>query len=257
MSLTNLISHAKSQSKREPILSANTPATPENTNKTSTLPIEQITDRPGGDTRPLTQTHIESLAESIAAVGLIQPIAIDIKGRLLAGGHRLAAITHLKNTNPEDFTTQFPTGIPIRQYDFDAEAEPERALAIEATENEKRRDYTPAEVRELADRLRAAGYRDTRGKPKKGEKALRPALEVIIGKSGRTVQRYLQNTEAQPTNPNPSEQNTTDDVFSKSLEQAIKALRKCQTAKPQSPKARKLLKTLPELITQLEDAIGK
>jgi ParB family chromosome partitioning protein len=37
-----------------------------------------------------------------------------------------------------------------------------------------------------------AGYRNTRGKPKAGQKALAPALAIIIGKSTKTVQRYLQ-----------------------------------------------------------------
>jgi ParB family chromosome partitioning protein len=39
--------------------------------------------------------------------------------------------------------------------------------------------------------LVAAGYRNTRGKPKVGQKALTPALAIIIGKSSRTIERYL------------------------------------------------------------------
>jgi ParB family chromosome partitioning protein len=64
---------------------------------------------------------------------------------------------------------------------FDAEAEPDLALQVEVAENEKRRDYTISEARALAERLRAAGYVDVKGRPAKGEKALRPALEVIMG----------------------------------------------------------------------------
>jgi ParB family transcriptional regulator, chromosome partitioning protein len=158
---------------------------------TATLPLEQITERPGGDTRPLTQSHVESLAESIAAVGLIQPIAVDGQGRLLAGGHRLAAIEYLQATDQDSFNQWFSQGVPIRQYGFDAEQEPELALAIEATENEKRRDYTPVEVRELADRLKSAGYNYTSGRPAKGQKSLIPSLSVIVGKSDKTIRRYL------------------------------------------------------------------
>jgi len=159
---------------------------------TSTLSLDSIADRVDGNTRLLNPAHIEALADSIAVVGLIAPIAVDSRGRLLAGGHRRAAITLLREQNPEAFAKQFPGGqVPIRRYDFDSEAETDKALAIEATENEKRRDYTPAEVRAIADRLRTAGYRDAPGKPKKGEKALRPALELIIGKSIRQVRRYL------------------------------------------------------------------
>jgi ParB family chromosome partitioning protein len=159
---------------------------------TASLSIDTITERLEGDTRPLNPTHVEELANSIAIVGLIAPIAVDNQGRLLAGGHRRAAILLLREQDPEAYVKQFPAGqVPIRRYDFDSQAEPDKALAIEASENEKRRDYTPTEVRAIADRLRAAGYRDAPGKPKKGEKALRPALELIIGKSIRQVRRYL------------------------------------------------------------------
>jgi ParB family transcriptional regulator, chromosome partitioning protein len=154
--------------------------------------LEEITDRPGGDTRPLNQPHVEALAESIAAVGLIQPIAVDIKGNLLAGGHRRAAIYHLSVFDPEAFNNHFGSGIPIRRYDFDASQDTEMALAIEATENEKRRDYTPEEVKDLADRLKLAGYNYTSGRPKKGQKSLIPSLSVIVGKSDKTIRRYLE-----------------------------------------------------------------
>jgi len=159
---------------------------------TATMLLDSISDRVEGDSRPLNPTHVEELANSIAVVGLIAPIAVDRQGRLLAGGHRRAAILLLQEQNPGAYAKQFPNGqVPIRRYDFDSQIEPEKALAIEASENEKRKDYTPAEVRAIADRLRAAGYRDAPGKPKKGEKALRPALELIIGKSIRQVRRYL------------------------------------------------------------------
>lgn len=161
------------------------------TPQSSRLPIDQITDRPGGDTRPMNQAHVESLAESIAAVGLIQPIAVDSKGRLLAGGHRRAAIVYLQETNPQGYAQHFANGVPIRRFDFDASQDEALALAIEATENEKRRDYTPGEVRELADRLIAAGYRNIKGKPKLGQKAVAPTLALIVGKSQRTIERYL------------------------------------------------------------------
>jgi hypothetical protein len=42
-------------------------------NNTSTnIPLEGITDRPGGDTRSLNQPHVEALAES-TAIGWIDP----------------------------------------------------------------------------------------------------------------------------------------------------------------------------------------
>ena len=79
----------------------------------------------------------------------------------------------------------------VRRFDFDADEDPERAFAIEVTENEKRRDYSPSEVKALAERLKTAGYREGRGKPKKGQRALMPALETIVGKSARQLHRYL------------------------------------------------------------------
>lgn len=156
------------------------------------LRLEQISDRPHGDTRLLNSEHVQELADNIAAVGLIQTLAVDSEGHLLAGGHRRAALTLLEQTDPKRFTELFPRGeVPVRVFDFNATDDPERAIAIEAAENEQRRDYTPAEVRELADRLIKAGYRNTKGKPRKGQKALTPALMTIVGKSKATVKRYL------------------------------------------------------------------
>lgn len=163
---------------------------PPPTPNASVLPLAEITDR-ANDTRPLNQAHIEALAESIGAVGLIQPIAVDSKGRLLAGGHRKAAIAHLKETNAEAYDKWFSAGVPIHRFSFDAAEDEALALAIEATENEKRRDYTAQEVRELADRLRQAGYEDLKGRPKPGQKSIVLALSDIIGKSDKTVRRYL------------------------------------------------------------------
>ena len=194
---------------------------------TSTLPLDSITDRIDGDSRPLNPTHVKELADSIAAVGLIAPIAVDSQGRLLAGGHRRAAILQLQEVNSEAFAKQFPGGqIPIRRYDFDSQVEPNKALAIEASENEKRKDYTPAEVRAIADRLRAVGYRDSPGKPKKGEKALRPALELIIGKSIRQVRRYLNELADSPVEgaqPNRDKQTRSDVLV---LNRALTSLQK-------------------------------
>jgi ParB family transcriptional regulator, chromosome partitioning protein len=167
------------------------PNVPPSSSTASTMQIEQITDRPGGDTRPLNPAHVEALAESILVVGLIQPIAVDSQGQLLAGGHRKAAIVHLKATDEAAYDKWFPHGVPVHRFDFDASQDEALALAIEATENEKRRDYTPAEVRELADRLRQAGYEDLKGRPKKGQKSVVLALSTIIGKSDDTVRRYL------------------------------------------------------------------
>ena len=159
--------------------------------KVSIVPLHKIVDRVT-DTRELNERHVEELAISISVLGLLEPLVLDIKNRLLAGGHRKAAIYQLKERKPSVYSKHFPDDlIPSRVLDFDADRDPDLALQVEIAENEKRRDYTPAEVKKLAEQLKLAGYVDTKGRPALGEKALRPALEVIIGKSQRTVRRYL------------------------------------------------------------------
>lgn len=162
------------------------------------IPLQDIKDRAKSDTRSLNPEHVEALAESIAAVGLIQPLAIDNQGRLLAGGHRRAAIALLKKQDPAAYEKHFKADrVPVRAFDFDSEEEPDWALGIEVSENEQRRDYTPTEVKALAQRLLNAGYVDTPGRPKKGERQLKPALQVIIGKSESTVRRMLKEEETE------------------------------------------------------------
>lgn len=188
----------------------------------STLPLGKILSR-ASDTRELHAEHVNELTESIAVLGLLEPLVVDKRGRLLAGGHRKAAILAVKEQNPRAYTQHFPQDlIPVRILDFDAEENTDLALQIEVTENEKRRDYTAAEVRSLAERLVEAGYSDVKGRPAKGEKALRPALEVIIGKSIRTVRRYLNEA---------LEESVTNVRLSEEVDNAavISALRRLQT----------------------------
>lgn len=159
--------------------------------KVSFLPLPKILDRVT-DTRELKFQHVEDLMMSMAVLGMLEPLVVDIRGRLLAGGHRKAAIYLLKERMPTEYAARFPNeSIPVFTLPFDADLEPDLALQVEIAENEKRRDYTRAEVKALAERLKSAGYSDTQGRPMKGDKPLRPALQVIIGKSIRTVQRYL------------------------------------------------------------------
>lgn len=144
------------------------------------------------DTRPLREKHVQDLAESIAALGLIEPLVVDSKGVLLAGSHRLAALQLLKQMQPESYWQQCPDDlIPVRMMPFDAATEPERALQVELAENEKRVNYSRDQIEKLAIRLRQLNYRDIPGRPKAGEKALGPALAVAIGVSTRYVRRVL------------------------------------------------------------------
>jgi len=171
------------------------------------------------DTRPARANQVLSLAESICAVGLLQAPAVDKMHRIIAGLNRLTAC-RLLLTHPEQRRTLLgeldgfdeemfsrldalpalddlpePLNgrkIPVRvMLDLDADQDPDSALAAEAAENMARRQYTPAEVRSLANRLRNAGFREAVGRPKAGEKALRPALELVLGKSASTIKRML------------------------------------------------------------------
>lgn len=182
------------------------------------VPLESIHKR-AADSRPARAAHVLSVAESVAAVGLLQPLALDRAHRLVAGLHRLEAVRLLlagdrgaafralhESDRVEDAAARLEAlpmvdalaeplrggKVPVRVLlDLDAETDPAAALAAEAAENTARRNYTPAEVDALAGRLRAAGYRDTAGRPKKGEKALRPALALVLGVNVSTVRRAL------------------------------------------------------------------
>ncbi len=151
------------------------------------MPLDAVLGRVGGlDTREPTPEALDALAESLDALGLLEPLVVDKLGRLLAGKTRLMALRRLALKDPDRWAK-----VPVRRMDFDAEADTGRALAVEVAENEQRRDYTAAEVRHLAERLQAAGFRATPGRPRKGTKALLPALGAVVGKSKRTLLRIL------------------------------------------------------------------
>ncbi len=205
----------------------------------STLPLERIKDRESS-TRTLNTEHVQSLKESIATLGLIEPLAVDREKVLLA------AIALLLDTDPDTFEQHFPkSAIPVRVMPFSAANEPDRALQVEVAENEYRRDYTPAEVKKIAQRLINAGYKDAKGRPKKGEKVLMPALSTVVGKNRRTLQRYLHGD---------SKKSRTDvHLF---LKKAKKSLESWQKQPSHNTSAsQKLSKQLPEILSLIDAAI--
>ncbi len=184
------------------------------------LALTAIHPRPGGDSRALNVVHLLNLAESIAAVGLVEPPTVDAVGHLLAGAHRVAALRllalsdqeqrlrswlELAQLDPSRLTAKQQieierlTGlspleteeIPVMILPFNAAEDPARALAIETSENTQRRSYSKSEILTLVERLRTAGFVEREGRPRAGEKALRPALSVVLGKSANTVRRWL------------------------------------------------------------------
>lgn len=164
--------------------------------------LDDIGQRPSGDTRTINATQVAELVESIAELGLIQPLAIDDGNRLLAGGHRLAALQQLRDQNLPRFNDLFADGIPCRRFFIDSETDIEQALLIEVSENEKRRNYTRDEIVSVAERLQAQGYSNERGRG--NTKPLAPALQLALGVSRSTVQRALrQSNESRDTFDSP------------------------------------------------------
>jgi ParB family chromosome partitioning protein len=134
---------------------------------------------------------------------------------------------------------------------FEAEQEPDLALQVEVAENEQRRDYTPAEVKVLAERLKEAGYIDRKDRPSKGEKPLLPALEVIVGKSLSTLKQYLQDI------PEQDQENSSNElsISKRQLKQAHKALEKWQQStegRELSLDEEKLLSKLPSMLRLIQ-----
>jgi ParB family transcriptional regulator, chromosome partitioning protein len=186
--------------------------------------LERIQARSGKDIRPTNPLHVVDLAESIVAVGLIEPLVVDRELRLVAGGHRLAALRLLalavagrtaavaamaaefaiERGKPVSATRlgELQTramGLPVHAGlalvrvigDLDAATDLERAFQVEVAENEKRRDYTPGEIRGVADRLKRSGRYQLTGRPGQGRKAMLPELAAIFGKSQRQIYRAL------------------------------------------------------------------
>lgn len=188
----------------------------------SVVPLSAIQSR-SEDTRPARASHVLALAESIAAIGLITPPAVDGSLRLVAGLHRVTACQLLATAiadrpaflealdgsdkldptevrlrlkalpAPGALSSMLKAGkVPVAVLDLNASKDPSGALAAEAAENTARRSYTKAEVADLVKRLKAAGYRESAGgRPRAGEKNLRPALALVLGVSGRHATRLV------------------------------------------------------------------
>lgn len=187
------------------------------------VPASLIRPRHGIALRSGRPGHVLALAENIAALGLLSPITLDAQNRLVAGQHRLDAIKLLLSAEAPGWlvegldagererlgalppVAELPEPlragmVPARiMIGLDSTVDAATAMAIEAAENTARQQYSPAEVRNLAARLRGAGFRDADGRPKKGEKALKPALAVVLGVDVSTVRRILN----QPKKPTP------------------------------------------------------
>ena len=169
-------------------------------------------------TRPLSGRHVTALARSIVEVGLLHPLVIDEKYRLLAGAHRMAALSELLQNHEGDFQKLFPGGsVPVRIMHLGEVEDAERyALSVELSENEKRRNYSKKEIIQLVGRLKSLGYRSGSGKMQAGQKHIGPTLAITLGRSLRTVRRLLEEG-------SPSPRKTHDPVLSamKGMQRAV------------------------------------
>jgi ParB-like chromosome segregation protein Spo0J len=176
------------------------------------LSLDAVVDR-NADTRPVNWEHVVSVAESIAALGLLQPPAVDKEHRLVAGLHRLTACRMLASdavgrvalveAEPdlvervkalpalEELPEPLLSGnIPVRVLtDLDSTKDIDRAVAAEAAENTARRQYTAKEVESIKARLIDLGYSEVRGRPRAGQKPLKPALSLVLGLGVRQLRR--------------------------------------------------------------------
>lgn len=220
------------------------------------LPLRHIHPR-GSDTRPVRPQHVEELAESIAALGLIEPLVVDSRNTLLAGAHRLAAINALKDNNPQHYAEHFIDDlVPVRIMPFEADADPEKALQVELAENEKRVNYSRDQIEKLAIRLRELNYKETRGRPKQGEKALGPALAVAIGVSTRYVRKVLNEEKTTPARKN----RNSVPIFRrrqllKKMEQTVRELKGLKSVSKGREANQDFDKLLPDLLKQIQHSL--
>jgi hypothetical protein len=213
-----------------------------------------------GDTRHINASHAVELAESIAILGLLQPLGIDTSGSLLTGGHRLAALQLLLEPSPENRRKAFLNRcgrpdddqavpddlakladrladlgqdplkgsslkhkVPVLVIDVSGKKNDGLALAVEVAENSIRRQYTHKEIVALAKRLEEAGYKSDVGNPKAGERTKLGMLTAAVGKSKRQIQRILEG---------PKKSNKTAwDKSTESLKKAVAKVVKASTKK--------------------------
>lgn len=181
------------------------------------LPISSILPRINPPTRKLDPYHILALAESIHALGLLEPLVVDECHRLLAGAHRYMALQLLtvsSHEQPDKWEEIMPEPAPagileqlsslqlttdlvlVRVIAFDSTRDSRLALAIEIAENEERRNYSVKEVRGMADRLKQNGFRAAMGRPKIGELSMVHTLTAVTGKSRSSIYRMLADEDA-------------------------------------------------------------
>ena len=222
--------------------------------RSTVILLDRILVRQGG-TRAQEQGHVLALAENIALIGLLHPIVTDCANRVIAGSHRLAALHLLHKEKYELFLSLFPNElVPVRIMPFDSNESPDMALNAEISENEHRRDYNREEIIQLADRMRTAGYKDSPGRPKDGDRPLTPALMVALGKSRRSVVRLLTKPNKKVIAPNGAITDAIRRRAAKALQLAIKRYLDLM-AQEQSGHFAEIAKSLSQIESFIEEVI--
>lgn len=160
------------------------------------------------DSRPAKAATVLVKAESIAQLGTLTPVLVDNQRVLLDGLNRLKALNLLRlplqDRRPFFLGLEGPHSeallsrlkelpgpdelpdavrsdrVPVRVHDFNAETEPDRAYEVEVAANAQTVQYTKKEMVAIAKRLLDHGYTARDGRPRAGEKKLRPYLENLL-----------------------------------------------------------------------------
>jgi hypothetical protein len=191
--------------------------------------LEEIRDRVKGNSREVNTRQAVERAVSIAEIGLLQNLVVDVNKVLVAGDHRRWALRLMKEvTGNVDYarkklvefqlpgfdgadkaanqrlkeaaellaagwsTHGFAAGIPVMVLSFDSAKESQRALIVEIAENKQRSDPSARDVKQARKRLLEEGFIDSGGgRPKTGAVPLWPMLERMYVSDRRTLQKLL------------------------------------------------------------------
>lgn len=150
--------------------------------------------------------HIRSLVESISNQGLIEPLVVDRKHRLIAGRHRLEALHTLAKGDPARFARIFPNGkIPVAVLGFDAESDKILAVATMIAENQRRRMLGYDEFKRLHKLLEDLGYvTDKPGPTPTGETRISQVITHAFNITDRTYRRYVSQKKAEEKGNGPT-----------------------------------------------------
>jgi hypothetical protein len=143
-------------------------------------------------TRDLRPEHVTLLRDSIAEIGLEQPLVLIAGNQLVAGRHRYRAILELRDADSARFDTLFPGGlVPAQVFQQVEDSDAASVFALEMTENSARLNYTDEEVARAVEVLKTMDFTSKRGRPRLGDRPIGPAITKMFGMSEATMHRAL------------------------------------------------------------------